>query len=129
MRFLGFLGALLIGFVLWGLSLALSGGAAPLGKTGNNEGIVFFIPIVAFAIPLAAIAFMREHGLTGTWILAIAPALGFLNFAIAASTVGGEPGAWDRGLEASTLLTLLAVWLFLFACILATMRLLKNSGK
>ena len=53
MRALGFLVAFAVGFVLWGVALALSGGVAPLGKTGNSEVVVFFIPVVAFAFPIA----------------------------------------------------------------------------
>jgi hypothetical protein len=128
MRVLGFLGALAVGLVLWGLTLALSDGVAPLGKTGRNEATVFFMPIIVFALPLATIAFTREYVLSATWILAAAPGLGFLNFAFAVWTMSGEPAARDTALSIPTLLTLVAGWLFFLGLILAATWALRNSA-
>jgi len=111
LRILGYLLALLVGFALWGISLALGGGVAPLGKTGSTEGALFFIPIVAFAVPLAVVAFVRGHALVGSWVIAVAPVFGFLNFAIAVSAkmAQSSPLAVRLG-EPSTLLLF---WLLL----------------
>lgn len=91
MRTIGFILALAVGFACWGLTLALSGGVAPLGRVGPAEGIAFFTPIALFALPLAVLAFARGHALTGTWIGAIAPLLGVANFAFALSTIVSGP--------------------------------------
>jgi hypothetical protein len=128
MRFLGHLCAFIVGFVLWGFALALSDGAAPLGRTSGNEVLVFFIPIVTFGLPLAVMAFAREYVMTGTWILAVAPVLGFLDFSVAASVVGGESGAWDKGLSASTLSILAAIWLLLLGVVFASAKVLTGSS-
>lgn len=111
MRVLGYLLALLVGFALWGISVALGGGVAPLGKTGPTEGALFFIPIVAFAVPLAVVAFVRGHALAGSWILAIAPVFGFLNFALAVSATVTQSSPFAVRLSEPS--TLLLVW-FLF---------------
>ncbi len=128
MRVLGFLLALTVGLVLWGLTIAVSGGAGPLGEARGNEVMVFFIPIVVFAIPVAIIAFTRDYVLSGTWMLAAAPAFGFLNFAFAAAATSGQPGSWDRPLNMSTLLILVAGWGCLLGLILATIRRANSSG-
>lgn len=127
MRALGFLVAFAVGFVLWGVALALSGGVAPLGKTGNSEVVVFFIPVVAFAFPIAMVAFTREYMLSGTWVLALAPGLGFLNFAYASALLPEGPGAWDAPLTGTHLLILAGGWLLLLGLVLASMRSANKS--
>jgi hypothetical protein len=94
MRILGFILAIFIGFVSWGLTLALSGGAAPLGRTGPTEGLIFFVPVLLFAGPVAVLAFLRGNSLTGTWLVAVAPILGAANFSMSMSAVirPGGPG-------------------------------------
>lgn len=85
MRIFSFVLAFVVGILCWALVLALSGGVAPLGKVGQAEGLVFFTPIAVFAIPLAALALFRGHALASSWLLALAPLLGFANFALSAS--------------------------------------------
>jgi len=124
LRVLGFLLALLVGFAFWGLSLALGGGVAPLGNAGATEVALFFMPIVAFAAPLAALAFVRGHALTGTWLLAVAPVLGFLNFALAVSARIAEPSPLAARLSEPS--TLWLVWLFLLALALGVLVLFSR---
>jgi hypothetical protein len=117
MRTLGFILATVIGLMVWGLALALSGGVAPLGKVGEAEGLPFFTPIALFATPLAVLAFVRGHALTGAWIAALAPILGFTNFALSVSFAlaeGGAPTAQTRPLPSFAL-----VWCLLLAIALA----------
>lgn len=64
MRTLGFILATLVGFMCWGLAVALSGGVAPLGRVGAGEGLTFFTPIVLIATALCVLAFVRGHALT-----------------------------------------------------------------
>jgi hypothetical protein len=111
LRILGYLLALLVGFALWGISLALGGGVAPLGKTGPTEGVLFFIPIVAFAVPLAVVAFVRGYALAGSWVIAVAPVFGFLNFALAVSSKMTQSSPLAVRLSEPS--TLLLVWLLL----------------
>lgn len=85
MRIFSFVLALIVGVVCWALVLVVSGGVAPLGKTGQAEGLVFFTPIALFALPLAILALVRGHALTSSWLLALAPLLGFANFALSVS--------------------------------------------
>jgi hypothetical protein len=119
LRVLGYLLALLVGFALWGISLALGGGVAPLGKTGPTEGALFFIPIVAFAVPLAVVALVRGHALTGCWIIAVTPVFGFLNFALAVSATIANSSPLALRLSEPT--TLLLVWLVLLGICLGAM--------
>jgi hypothetical protein len=117
MRTLGFILATAIGFVCWSLAVVLSGGVAPLGKAGTTEGVPFFTPIVLFATPLAVLAFVRGRALTGTWIGALAPILGFTNFALSMSFAfsdGSAPTAQDRPLPSFAL-----AWCLLLAVTLA----------
>lgn len=53
MRTLGFVLALVLGFMCWAIVLALSGGVAPLGKVGAYEALMFFAPIVIFALSMS----------------------------------------------------------------------------
>ena len=53
MRTLGFVLALVPGFMCWAIVLALSGGVAPLGKVGAYEALMFFAPIVIFALSMS----------------------------------------------------------------------------
>lgn len=121
MRVLSYLLALLVGFALWGISAALGGGVAPLGKTGPAEGVLFFIPIVAFALPLAAIAFVRGHALTGSWVLAVAPVFGLLNFALAVSAKMAPSSSLALRLSEPSML--LFVWLLLLGLALGALML------
>lgn len=117
MRTLGFILATLVGLMCWGLALALSGGVAPLGKVGAGEGLPFFTPVVLFALPLAVLAFVRGRALTGVWIAALAPILGFGNFALSVSFAladGTAPTAQARPLPSFAL-----VWCLLTAVALA----------
>lgn len=117
MRTLGFILATLVGLMGWGLALALSGGVAPLGQVGAGEGLPFFTPVVLFALPLAALAFLRGRALAGTWIAALAPILGFGNFALSVSFAladGSAPTAQPRPLPSFAL-----VWCLLLAVALA----------
>ena len=130
MRTLGFILATLVGFMCWGLAVALSGGVAPLGKVGAGEGLPFFTPIALFATPLAVLAFVRGHALTGVWIGALAPILGFTNIALSVSFAmadGSAPAAQTRALP-----TFALVWCLLLAVALAAAvwgpRLLQPSG-
>jgi hypothetical protein len=121
LRVLGYLLALLVGFALWGISLAFGGGVAPLGKTGPAEGALFFVPIVAFAAPLAVVAFVRGHALTGSWIVAVAPVFGLLNFALAVSAKMAQSSPLAVRLSEPS--TLLLVWLLLLALALGALAL------
>ena len=85
MRILSLLFALIVSLVSWALVLVLSDGVAPLGKVGHAEGWVFFAPIAIFALPLATLAFVRGHVLAASWLFALAPWLGFANFALSAA--------------------------------------------
>lgn len=122
MRLLGFLLALLVSFVAWGTALALSGGVAPLGKTGAAEGIIFFTPVVVFVAPLALGAVIRGHALAGIWAIAVAPVFGFLNFALAASAqmVDSNSPAAALGSPSAQLL----VWVALLVLVLGALALL-----
>lgn len=91
MRTFGFILAALAGLACWGLTLALSGGVAPLGKAGAGEGASFFTPIVLFALPVAVLLIVKGHALAGTWILALSPVLGAMNVALAVSSRWAQP--------------------------------------
>lgn len=121
MRALSLCLALLVGFICWGLASALSGGVAPLGKVGATESAIFFTPIALFALPLSVVAFVRSSPLIGVWIVAVAPALGFLNFAIAVSS---RISSSDRTADAAIgPVTFWPVWLALIALALGLVAL------
>lgn len=128
MRALGFLGALLVGFVLWGVTLALSGGAYPLGKAGSTEAVLFFTPLVTFAFPLSLMIFERGQVLTGIWILATAPLLGLLNFAIAIGVAATGAVDWDKT-QTFTLLLLAGGWLLILRVAVAAMGPLESRAE
>ncbi len=116
MKFVSAVFALIAGFVCWGLVLALSGGVSPLGKVGQPEAVLFYSPIVLFALPLATIALVRASPLLGVWILALAPVLGFWNFGfIVSSNLKGSSKSVDYASQAQTAAL---VWLALFLVIL-----------
>lgn len=117
---------MLVGFALWGISLALGGGVAPLGKTGPTEGALFFVPIVAFAVPLAVVAFVRGHALTGSWVIAVAPIFGFLNFALAVSAKMAQSSPLAVHLSEPS--TLLLVWLLLLGLALGALALFSRAS-
>jgi hypothetical protein len=75
--------ACLVGMFCWGITLVLSDGVAPLGNVGGTEGLLFFIPVLIFSIPLAVSALNRGRTGTGLWLIALAPVFGFANFALA----------------------------------------------
>jgi hypothetical protein len=127
LRTLGYLLALLAGFALWGISLALAGGVAPLGKTGPTEAALFFTPIAAFAMPLSVVAFVRGHALAGSWIIAIAPVFGFLNFGLALSAKMAQPSPIAEGLNEPS--TLLLVWPLLLGLTLGALALLSRTAR
>lgn len=111
MRVFGFVLASIVGVAFWGLTIAFSGGVAPLGKTGSAEGGLFFIPILVFVAPLALIAFIRGHALTGMWFIAVAPVFGFLNFVLAMSAVMADANPWFARLGGPS--GLLVLWVLL----------------
>lgn len=126
MRVLGYLLALLVGFALWGITVALGGGVSPLGKTGPTEGTLFVMPIVAFAVPLAVVAFVRGHALAGSWILAIAPVFGFLNVALAVSTKISETSTFAVRLSEPS--TLLLVWFLILGLVLGALEIFGRAS-
>lgn len=113
-----------MGFALWGISLALGGGVVPFGETGAAESALFFTPVVVFAAPLAVLAFVRGHALTGIWTLAVAPVFGFLNFALAASAKMAEPDSLAAKLSAPA--TQLLVWILFLALALVALALFNR---
>ena len=120
MRIFSFVLAFIVGLVCWALVLVLSGGVAPLGNVGQTEGLIFFTPIALFALPLAVLAFVRGHVLASSWLFALAPLLGFANFALSVSAstrAGNVPGAGAGGPRTFALLwcAMLAVVLLLRA--------------
>ena len=108
MRIINALLAATVAFFCWGITIALSGGVAPLGRTGGTEGLLFFLPVVVFALPAATVAMVRGHTGTAMWIGALAPVSGFANFALALSMSGHGPV--DAGPSGLTLLIQAAVW-------------------
>jgi hypothetical protein len=81
--------------------------------------VLFFIPIVAFAVPLAVVAFVRGHALAGSWVLAVAPVFGFLNFALAVSAKTAQSSPLAVRLSEPSMLLL--VWLLLLGLALGAL--------
>lgn len=107
MRIFSFVLAFIFGLVCWALVLVFAGGVAPLGKVGQTEGLIFFTPIALFALPLAVLVFVRGHVLASSWLFALAPLLGFANFALSVSAsihTGNLPGAGAEGPKTFALL-------------------------
>jgi len=100
--------AAIVGIFLWCFASAFS-------RTGFRELLLFFEPIVFYIGPLALRAFRRNRVLTGMWMLALAPILGFINFfvAIQLATTGGfgESVVWILALAWGLLLVLRLVGL------------------
>jgi hypothetical protein len=117
MRTFGFILAILVGLACWALTLALSGGISPLGKPGPAEGIVFITPILLFALALAVVALVRAHSLTGVWIVALAPVLGAVNFALSLSLLMREPNT--NGAVGEKPSTFALAWCVLLVVVLA----------
>lgn len=82
MRIVGWILALLVGFVTWGLTMALSGGVGPLGRANASDALVFMMPIVVFCMPLSALSVARGFSLTALWLMSLAPLLGVLNMGL-----------------------------------------------
>jgi hypothetical protein len=119
MRTLGFVLALVLGFMCWAIVLALSGGVAPLGKVGAYEALRFFAPIAIFAAPLAVFVLVRGHSLTAIWIAALAPILGFGNFALSMSVALANPNPPDTTTNRPP--TFALAWALLLVCVLAAL--------
>ena len=117
MRTLGFILAILVGLVCWALTLVLSDGVAPLGNVGSAEAITFFTPIVLFALPLAVLAIARGHSLAGLWIVATAPVLAAVNFALNLWLIARSPST--SGPAGEKLSTFALVWCVLLLVVLA----------
>lgn len=79
MRILGWILGLLVGFVTWGLTMALSGGVGPVGRANASDTLVFMMPVVVFCMPLAALSVERGFSLAALWLMSLAPLLGALN--------------------------------------------------
>lgn len=119
MRIINVLLATVVGFFCWGITIALSGGVAPLGKTGGTEGLLFFLPVLIFALPAATVAMVRGYTGTAMWVGALAPLCGVANFALALALSGDGPV--DAGPSGLSLLTQAAVWGALLAAVMAMM--------
>lgn len=117
MHLLNYVLASLTGLFCWGITLALSSGVAPLGKVGGDEGLMFFMPVLIFAIPLAVFAMLRGRTGTGLWLIALAPVFGFSNFAIGLGLAGNA--AVGEGPSGLVLLFIAAGWVALLGvCLL-----------
>ena len=123
MRALNILLALAVGFVCWTLVAVLSGGVAPLGRVGGEEGLLFFTPVVCYAVPVAVLAFDAGRTGSGMWLLATAPVLGALNFALVFGVSMALQTPPDHNGLAAGVLAL--VWI---ALSLLTWRLAKPSA-
>lgn len=87
-RILLILPALIIGFILWSVTLLLSGGVAPLGKTGPMELLIFGAPIAGTIVPLGLQHIEKGAVATAAWMFALAPLAGALNFLLAVFVIG-----------------------------------------
>jgi hypothetical protein len=124
MRVLNAIFAVIVGLACWGISAALVGGVAPMGKSGGTEGLLFLMPVVIFATPIALLALIRGHLGTALWLGALAPILGFCNFMLA---VGANTGGSAADQPSSrTLLALTAGWIVLSAVGILAIRALKD---
>lgn len=131
MRIFGYFVAILAGCASWGLTLAFSGGVAPLGRAGPTEGAVFFTPILLFAGPIALFSLVRGNSLRGLWIGALAPILGAANFALSMSFVVYDSNASgpidDR--PPTFALAWCALLLLVLAAFVVSQRQQKKQGK
>jgi hypothetical protein len=83
MYVLGTIVALIVGFITWGIVLAMFSGN-PIGRTGGGDILLFLAPILGVTIPAVARAGNEGKCALAVWLLAIAPFFGGLNMALAA---------------------------------------------
>ena len=122
LRVVGIVSGLIVGFGLWDLSLNFLD-----DKARSNDLVIFYIPIVIFALPLAVLALNRQYVVAGIWVLAVAQVLGFLKFVIDVFATPREAGALNRA-SMSELLTVAAIWLLFLGATLVAIRGLRGSA-
>jgi hypothetical protein len=121
--------AVVVGFVLWGLTLALSGGVAPLGKTGGVEALLFFSPIVIYVVPLVLRMLGRGKTVTALWMAALAPMAGVMNFYLGFRwTLIGKRLGWFDASGAAVGLMLALAWGAALVLTLAYLRQLDRGA-
>ena len=71
--------ALVVGFMAWSATFALTGGESPFAWPRLSDRLVFFAPLLCVALPLFVRAAMERRPVRAFWLVAIAPLLGWLD--------------------------------------------------
>ena len=109
---IGVIFALIVGYVCWTLTFALSGGAYPIGSAKATEIVVFFAPILGVVLPSIARNLAADQGLAALWLAALAPLAGAFNFLLYFLVMSFGRSIWGNNDLVGTLATAFAclIW-------------------
>ncbi len=81
MQVVGVFIGIIVGLVLWSILASLLGSNL-FGVTDKFSLLLTFSPIIGVVLPVALILFYAGRSVLGTWLLALAPIAGVLNFGV-----------------------------------------------